>query len=43
VSDVLVAGRVVVRDGTCVTVDVAALNAAAAERNRTLLREVGRS
>ena len=42
VSDVVVAGRQVVRDGRCITVDVPALNAAAAERNRSILREVGR-
>jgi 5-methylthioadenosine/S-adenosylhomocysteine deaminase len=42
VSDVVVAGRQVVRDGRCITVDVPALNAAAADRNRSILREVGR-
>jgi len=42
VSDVVVAGRVVVRDGQCVTVDVAAASAAAAERQRFLLRAAGK-
>lgn len=41
VSDVVVAGRVVVRDGECVTVDVEALCAAAADRSVSLLRQAG--
>ncbi len=41
VSDVVVAGRVVVREGSCVTVDVAALYAAAADRSVSLLRQSG--
>jgi 5-methylthioadenosine/S-adenosylhomocysteine deaminase len=38
VRDVLVAGRQVVRDGRCVTVDVDGLRAAAADRRDFLLR-----
>jgi hypothetical protein len=41
VSDVVVAGRVVVRGGACVTVDVRALYEAAAERSVSLLRQAG--
>ena len=41
VSDVVVAGRVVVRGGVCVTVDVRALYEAAAERSVSLLRQAG--
>ena len=37
VRDVVIAGRVVVRDGRCVTVDVAAARAAAADRQAVLL------
>jgi len=37
VRDVVVAGRTVVRDGACVTVDMAALRAEAAEAQRSLL------
>jgi 5-methylthioadenosine/S-adenosylhomocysteine deaminase len=41
VRDVVVAGRVVVRDGRCTTVDVPALAAAAEDRGRALLAEAG--
>ena len=41
VRDVVVAGRPVVRDGTCVTVDLAALRAEAAEAQRSLLSRAG--
>ncbi len=41
VRDVVVAGRPVVRDGACVTVDLAALHAEAAEAQRSLLSRAG--
>ena len=41
VRDVVVAGRPVVRDGTCVTVNIAALHAEAAEAQRSLLARAG--
>ena len=41
VRDVVVAGRPVVRDGACVTVDMAALRAEAAEAQRSLLARAG--
>ena len=41
VRDVVVAGRPVVRDGACVTVDIAALHAEAAEAQRSLLARAG--
>jgi 5-methylthioadenosine/S-adenosylhomocysteine deaminase len=41
VRDVVIAGRPVVRDGRCITVDVDALRDEAAERSRRLLRVVG--
>ena len=41
VRDVVVAGRVVVRDGACVTVDMAALHAEAAEAQSSLLARAG--
>ena len=43
VSDVVAGGRVVVRDGRCVTVDVAALAGEAAAARRRLLRSAGLS
>lgn len=43
VRHVVAAGRVVVRDGGCTTVDIDALAAAAAERQARLLREAGLS
>jgi 5-methylthioadenosine/S-adenosylhomocysteine deaminase len=42
VSDVMIAGRQVVRDGRCITVDVAAAAAEAASRQRHLLRAAGK-
>jgi len=42
VRDVVVAGRVVVRDGRCTTVDLDALRAAALDRRDHLLRATGR-
>lgn len=42
VRDVVIAGRPVVRDGRCLTVDVDALRAEAAERSRRLLDTVRR-
>jgi len=41
VRDVLVAGKVVVRDGQCVTVDVAAARAAARSASRALFERAG--
>ncbi|MDE0161842.1 MAG: amidohydrolase family protein [Acidimicrobiaceae bacterium] len=41
VRDVVVAGRPVVRDGACVTVEMAALRAEAAEAQRSLLARAG--
>ena len=41
VRDVVVAGRPVVRDGACVTVDVAALHTDAVEAQRSLLARAG--
>ena len=41
VRDVVVAGRPVVRDGACVTVDLAALHAEAAEAQSSLLARAG--
>ncbi|MEO1061188.1 MAG: amidohydrolase family protein [Actinomycetota bacterium] len=41
VRDVLVAGRVVVRDGECATIDVAAAKEAATDRQRHLLDRAG--
>ena len=41
VRDVVVAGRPVVRDGACVTVDLAALHVEAAEAQRSLLSRAG--
>ena len=41
VRDVVVAGRPVVRDGACVTVDMAALHAEAAEAQSSLLARAG--
>ncbi len=41
VRDVVVAGRPVVRDGACITVDVAALHAEAAAAQRSLLTRAG--
>jgi 5-methylthioadenosine/S-adenosylhomocysteine deaminase len=43
VSDVVVAGREVVRDGRCVTVDVAAATAEAVGRQQHLLRAAGKA
>ncbi len=42
VSDVLIAGREVVRAGRCITVDVAAATAEAAARQKALLRAAGK-
>ena len=42
VNDVVIAGRVVVRDRRCVTVDVDAAAATAADRQRVLLRAAGK-
>ena len=41
VRDVVIDGRVVVRDGRCVTVDVDALRAEAARAGRRLLERAG--
>ena len=41
VRDVVVAGRLVIRDGTCTTVDVAALRAEANAAQRSLLERAG--
>ena len=41
VRDVVVAGRPVVRDGACVTVDLVALRAEAAEAQSSLLARAG--
>ncbi|MYB28983.1 MAG: amidohydrolase family protein [Acidimicrobiaceae bacterium] len=41
VRDVVVAGRPVVRDGSCVTVDLTALHAEAAQAQRSLLSRAG--
>jgi 5-methylthioadenosine/S-adenosylhomocysteine deaminase len=41
VADVVVDGRVVVRDGECITVDVAGLRAEAADRQAFMLDQVG--
>ncbi len=41
VRDVFVAGRPVIRDGRCVTVDAPALRQAAAGRQRSLLDRAG--
>ena len=41
VRDVVVAGRPVVREGTCTTVDIAALGAEAAAAQQSLLARAG--
>ena len=41
VRDVLVAGRVVVADGRCTTVDLASLRAEASARSQALFRAAG--
>jgi 5-methylthioadenosine/S-adenosylhomocysteine deaminase len=41
VRDVVVGGRVVVRDGVCTTVDVDALRAEVATAQRSLLQRAG--